>query len=145
MTWNRMMLKFTLSFLIFGGFPATATNAENLMEQCVSEINSFCDTVVNGRGRITACLYAREDQLSKSCRKEIVRITSDTAMSSDEGVPGESKGTANVRSACISDIERYCANIVSGDRRMLACLYSKQDAVSSNCSGAMDDILSVLF
>ena len=43
----------------------------DMMAACSADIGKFCSDVANGRGRITACLMAYDDDLSAACRPEV--------------------------------------------------------------------------
>ena len=146
MTSRRFTLSAVLIVLAFSCSNSISANAADVMGQCGREISALCDEVVSGKGRITACLYAREDKLSPGCREEVDRVVQHTALSvSSTEIRENNEQSESLRLICASDIERYCAMVENREGRTLACLYSRQNAVSSDCSGAMDDLLSLLF
>jgi len=117
--------------------PNTA-QAKNLMAACKAEIAVICAGVSKGRGRISACLMARDDKLSGACRIEVVKVSNSRAFRRyiPAGVSPlqSSKYGAALRNACTSDINRFCPGVKIGNGRILACLYSRSNSVSKACS-----------
>ncbi len=118
--------------------PAGAAQAGNLMAACRAEIAAVCAGISKGRGRISACLIAHDDKLSRACRTEIVKVRNSrtfqrfipAGFSSLQG----SDGKADLFKTCASDVIRLCPRVRMGNGRILACLYSRSNSVSKSCS-----------
>ena len=46
--------------------------------------------------------------------------------------------TAEQRSACKGDFDKYCAGTVPGGGRIIACLNKQRDAISDACKKVLD-------
>jgi hypothetical protein len=46
----------------------------------------------------------------------------------------------NVANGCKTEIESYCADVLPGEGRVLACLYSRSDKLSGKCEFALYDV-----
>ena len=101
-----------------------------LKADCAKEIKSQCKGVVEGRGRLLACLYARQNKASAKCATTVdaslIRL-------------GEMMGAlANVRRVCESDARRLCTGVQVGDGNLVDCLYAARKSVSAQCNTALD-------
>jgi Cysteine rich repeat len=45
---------------------------------------------------------------------------------------------------CKTELDRYCAEVTPGDNRLLACIYSHEDKLSTRCEYALYDAASQL-
>lgn len=125
--------------------PGTA-RADNMMSVCDAEISTICSGVSNGRGRISACLYANDRDLSDACRAEVIEVTGSptfqrylpTGSQSAQG-PEQEMG---LRAACAADADRVCTGVTEGSNRFLACLYARSNSVSKACWAAAQSLLN---
>ncbi|MDH3580216.1 MAG: hypothetical protein OEM91_06270, partial [Hyphomicrobiales bacterium] len=91
---------------------ATPALAAGLTTACEAEIAANCSGVSNGRGRISACLYAHGDGLSGACKTEVDKVTNSRAVK--KNVPAGvlslqgSEYEAGLRKACTSDANKLC-------------------------------------
>jgi hypothetical protein len=106
--------------------------AEQVLEGCKTELETWCQTVTPGEGRLLACLYAHEDQLSGQCEYALY----DAAVRLDRAV----SALNYVASQCRGDIQTLCAEVQAGEGRIIQCLNENADKVSQPCSQAMDDV-----
>jgi hypothetical protein len=106
--------------------------AEQVLEGCKTELETWCQTVTPGEGRLLACLYAHEDQLSGQCEYALY----DAAVRLDRAV----SALNYVASQCRGDIQSLCAEVQAGEGRIIQCLNENADKVSQPCSQAMDDV-----
>jgi len=49
------------------------------------------------------------------------------------GVAGEAELTAEQRSACMGDYEKFCKGVEPGGGRIIACLSKSSDKLTPNC------------
>ncbi|MEM9105959.1 MAG: cysteine rich repeat-containing protein [Pseudomonadota bacterium] len=123
----------TLPAMMMGSSPALA----ELMAACEPEINSLCNGVREGRGRISACLFAHSNKISPACSPELAKVTSSRMFQRHipQGVHSlnDTAYEASLRKICAPDIANHCSNVKPGDDRLLACLYAWNNKVSSAC------------
>jgi hypothetical protein len=101
-----------------------------LKANCSKELKTICKGVPDGRGRVLACLYSRENKLSARC--------GETVAASLERL-GEALGAlANVRRVCGPDARRLCTGVVPGDGNLISCLTTGRRSVSSECNATLD-------
>lgn len=110
----------------------------DIIAACGDEIGSFCADVVEGRGRIAACLIGNDTRLGAGCRPEV------RALSARAGrnllVPGEVRRLldpairAELPASCKADAARLCDGIAREAAPLLACLYARGDRVDPACS-----------
>lgn len=110
--------------------------AEMVLKDCGIEIEDFCGTVTPGRGRIVACLYAHNDQLSELCEGalEIGIIQFKIIMSA----------VSHVAEQCSRDLEKHCEGLEVGGGQIYQCLVENKDNLEENCreafAEAQDDL-----
>jgi len=127
-----------------GGISPAA--ASSLMSACKPDVQALCDGVSKGRGRISACLYAHGNQISKPCRPELSKVTQSGTFK--KLVPSNLdslKGTADdqrLRQVCARDIRARCRGAGNGTDRVLACLYAWSNRIAKECQAQARAILS---
>ena len=130
--------------------PLAATNPEPvrasaLMTECSTDIASLCNGVREGRGRISACLYAHSNRISKTCRPELTKVTSSRTF--ERIIPPDvlkmrnTPGEAQFRKVCAADIKARCPGVPAGKARLLACLYAWSHQVSNTCNAEAQSVL----
>jgi hypothetical protein len=115
---------------------ASARAAEDLVETvkngCKTELESYCAKVTPGEGRVLACLYAHDDQLSGRCEYTLY----DASVQLERVVAA----LAYVENECHADIESYCAKVKEGEGRIATCLKANNSKISKRCAQAMTDV-----
>ncbi len=105
---------------------------ESVAKGCEKEIKTYCKAVTPGEGRVLACLYAHEDKLSGQCDYALY----DAAAQLERFVAA----LTYVANECQNDLEKYCANIMPGQGRLLDCLDKNKKKVSKRCKQAFKDV-----
>jgi hypothetical protein len=106
--------------------------AEEVMQGCESELESYCSEVTPGEGRIAACLYAHGDKLSGQCEVALY----DAAVRLERAI----NAITYVASECMDDIESLCANVQVGEGRIAQCLADNEDQLSDQCTRAIEEV-----
>jgi len=99
---------------------------------CGAEIENFCSQVTQGEGRLLACFYAHEDKLSGPCQYALYDASAqlERAVSALNYVAGQ----------CQDDIVAHCASVQLGEGRVVECLNSNSESISTTCKQAMADV-----
>lgn len=123
-----------LVFVAASGSSALAQQplAEQVMEGCKTELENWCQSVTPGEGRLLACLYAHEDQLSGQCEFALY----DAAVRLERAI----NALTFVASECRGDIESLCAEVQAGEGRIIECLNENAGKLSQPCNQAMADV-----
>ena len=106
--------------------------AEQVLDGCKTELESWCKSVTPGEGRLLACLYAHEDQLSGQCEFALY----DAAARLERAI----NALTFVASECRGDIESQCAGVKAGEGRIIECLNKNAGKLSKPCNQAMADV-----
>ncbi|MBW2667080.1 MAG: hypothetical protein JRE13_12380 [Deltaproteobacteria bacterium] len=99
---------------------------------CQEDLDKYCKAVTPGEGRLALCLAAHEDHISERCQFALYR----GAVALEQAIAAISY----VASSCSDDAEKLCPETQPGDGRLLECLESKSDKVSSDCKKAVEDV-----
>jgi hypothetical protein len=104
---------------------------DTFTQGCQQELTTFCKNVTPGEGRILACLYAFQDQLSPKCEYALYDSVSqlDRTLTNLSYVIGE----------CRDDLKKNCAEVKPGEGRLLDCLSKNEAKVSNRCTAALKD------
>ena len=104
---------------------------DTFTQGCQQELTTFCKNVTPGEGRILACLYAFQDQLSPKCEYALYDSVSqlDRTLTNLSYVVGE----------CRDDLKKNCADVKPGEGRLLDCLGRNEAKVSNRCTAALKD------
>ena len=134
-----------LAALIIAPSPVAAAG---LMEACAPDIGSLCKGVKEGRGRISACLFAHSNKVSPACKPELTKVTSSRMFERQipQGVHSlnDTPYEAELRKTCAPDIGKLCKGVAPGDDRLLACLYAWNTRVSQACRTEAKTVLDHL-
>ncbi len=132
-------MKFIFGFLMALSIVTQASMAfaqgsivENVIKACQNEINSYCDQVTPGNGRMLACFYAHENKLTVQC----VNALYDGMATLQRAV----ETISYVASQCRQDIDSLCGATVPGEGRIAECLLDKKAELSSPCLSAIDEV-----
>ena len=105
---------------------------EYVKESCQEDLDKYCKSVTPGEGRLALCLAAHEDHISERCQYALYQ----GAVALEQAVAAISY----VARSCRGDAEKLCPETTPGDGRILECLKSKSDKVSSGCKRTVDDV-----
>jgi hypothetical protein len=146
--WHGVSMRNLFAAGLLAASPITlpgTVQADSMMSACGAEIAAICSGVSEGRGRISACLYANDDKLSGTCKTEVVEVSNSgafqrylpTGIQSLQGLEQE----ADLRAACTADADKVCTGVNKEKGRLLACVYSRSISVSEACWAAAKIIL----
>jgi hypothetical protein len=127
-----IMVVFSLGLMMGGKSSAQKGPIETAINGCNKELKTYCKDVTPGEGRILACLYARSDKLSGRCEYALY----DAAAQLERAVTA----LTYVANECRNDLQKYCANIPSGQGRLVACLEKNNAKISSRCKQSLKDV-----
>ena len=124
-----MVMAIVLCFSV----PATAADklVQSVMDGCKKELESYCQLVTPGEGRLLACLYAHNDKLSGQCEFALY----DAAVQLERAV----SALGYVVNECREDLETLCSGVPAGQGRLLNCLQKNDAKVSGRCKQALKD------
>ena len=114
------------------GASAEQTVITRVLDACGTEIRDLCSNITGGNGRVIACLYANEDQLSHRCDYVLFDAAAEL-----QQIMGAMSQVAEV---CKADIEHLCGNVVKGEGRLMQCLKTHQMALSAPCHDAFEKV-----
>ena len=126
-----MALATVVGLLLVVGANAQESLVEKLVKACESDINTYCDQVTPGEGRMLHCLAAHEDKISGRCDYALYQAATLLEQLTN--------AIAYVASQCRTDIQTHCSDVAMGEGRILACLEEHEDEVSDACNSAVDD------
>jgi hypothetical protein len=127
---------FGIGLLVCGMSWSAAAAAEEqalmvrLRDACTGEIRDLCSKVTPGEGRLIACLYANEDQLSGRCDYVLLEAASQLTT-----ITAQMNEVARV---CKPDIELLCQGAQPGQGRIAQCLRKQQKALSAPCADTIE-------
>ncbi len=110
----------------------TAINAQSIFASCEEDLAKFCPAVTPGNGRISACLYAHEDQVSPSCDAAIAE-TADLIDVLFEQL-------RYAKQQCGADVAKLCGEVEIGQGRLFGCLYEQKPALSAECLEVIENV-----
>jgi len=132
------MRKQTLLSICVAAFMSMTFNASGqdiiaeLAEGCGPEIEEFCSRVTLGEGRLAACFYAYEDQLSDKCQHTLYVVS--------EQLEAAAIVLDYFVEQCGDDIVKLCPDVEAGDGRIVSCLAAQSTALSSSCSDVIKEL-----
>jgi len=109
-----------------------AASAQSIFASCEEDLAKFCPAVTPGHGRISACLYAHEDQVSPSCDAAIAE-TADLIDMLFERV-------RYAKQQCGADVAKLCGEVEIGQGRLFSCLYEQKPALSAECLEVIENV-----
>ncbi|MTH97881.1 cysteine rich repeat-containing protein [Roseibium sp. RKSG952] len=124
----------SVSFLLVS---TDGSRASSLMTACKVDVETLCKGVEEGRGRVSACLFAHGNQISGACKPELAKVTSSSMFKkmlpeSLSSIQASDKKVA-LQKVCGSDIRSQCSGVSAGLDRVLACLYARSASISKSC------------
>lgn len=133
---KKMIFKtlFVVGCMLLLGTSAMAQDdpVEAVIKGCEKELTAYCKDVTPGQARGLACLYAHEDKLSGRCEYALY----DAAAQLQRFVTAMNY----VANECREDLMTHCADIKTGQGRLLHCLEKKMEKVSGRCQQAIKDV-----
>jgi len=99
------------------------------VRDCQGDIRQHCSGLGQNATKVFMCLTAYEEQLSPTCRKEVL----EAAMSIKAG----SEAIDYSLSACETDVDAYCRNVQPGEGRVVGCIKANESNVSKACISAL--------
>jgi Golgi apparatus protein 1 len=117
-------------------FAPAAMAQESLLDymknSCQDDLDKYCKAVTPGEGRLALCLAAHENHIGERCQYALYQ----GAVALEQAIAAISY----VSRSCSGDAEKLCPETQPGDGRLLECLESKSDKVSSGCKKAVEDV-----
>ena len=98
---------------------------EGLREACSRDVENFCSQVTRGEGRLVACFYAHNDQLSAPCDMAIVETGDKLAAAADK--------LRTAVAICARDIREHCSSVDAGSGRIFRCLSDNKASLNEGC------------
>lgn len=129
MTTARLRVLGLLAALLAAPVAAKA----DLMTGCQPEISRFCGDVSEGRGRISACLAGRYEQLGAACKPEVRSVMGSRLVPSDLRAIFQPGFSTPVPASCAAAARSFCPG-VTAPGRVFSCLYAHSDQVGGTCS-----------
>jgi len=105
---------------------------ETFAKGCEHELKTYCSDVHPGEGRLLACLYAHNDQISGRCEYAIY----DASAQLEQAVAA----IVYVASECEEDLVKFCADVEVGEGRIIKCMEKNKDKMSQRCKQAVEDV-----
>ena len=115
--------------LVAGRAQAADTMVDALKKACNKELTTFCKGVPEGQGRILACLYAFEDQVSDKC----IYALYDASLQLKQAVAAVEFAAVQ----CKDDLLKFCGDVEVGQGRGLACMQKNEKKASQPCKDAL--------
>jgi hypothetical protein len=113
--------------------------AMTLKTNCAKEIGTQCKGIVEGRGRLLACLYSHDSKLSPKCGDSLLSPKcGDTVYGSMERWGMMLAALANVTRVCEADARRLCNGVQPGNGNLIDCLGAARKSVSAKCNATLD-------
>ncbi|GMG81556.1 hypothetical protein LNKW23_07690 [Paralimibaculum aggregatum] len=106
--------------------------AADVIGACSGDIENHCMDVEPGDGRLVACLYAHEDQLSDECDATVAEMADLLDLFFER--------VRHVTQECGEDIRTHCAGVAVGEGRIFACLKDQGAAISAGCTAVLDQV-----
>ena len=129
---NKRAWVLLLVGVAFAGIAAAEEDAvSKALEACRPEIETYCNQVTPGEGRLLACFFAHEDKLSGSCSWAIYEASA--------ALDAFVNAIAYVATECHDDLLEFCGDVQMGEGRVGVCLLEHEDEVSAGCQKAMAD------
>ncbi len=115
--------------LLYSPFTASA---QSIFASCEEDIVKFCPAVTLGHGRLSACLYAHEDQVSPSCDAAIAETADLIDMLFER--------LRYAKQQCGADIAKLCGETEIGQGRLFSCLHEQKAALSVGCLEVVENV-----
>lgn len=127
------MKSISVMFAIFVCFAffISPVNAEErpgrqMVQTCKADVQTYCQDVKPGGGRIFSCLDANSDKISEPCA-QMVNAAREKKKSIDVAIDA-------VKERCQADVDQFCKDVTPGRGRILSCLHANSDRISEPCA-----------
>lgn len=120
--------------VLFAAAPAFAAQPsviDQLRDACGDEVRDLCANVTPGDGRVIACLYANEDQVSPRCNFVLYESAPELG--------NLIAAMTQMANACRADIQALCADFERGGGGIGHCLQLHRAQVTPECANAIID------
>ncbi|WP_417766655.1 cysteine rich repeat-containing protein [Stappia sp.] len=119
-----------IASLLFSIFGTASPQAQGVLEDCATDIVTYCGDVEPGHGRVVSCLYAYEDKLSEACYAATIDYhdVMDFVFAS----------VRDALASCAEDIDRHCSGTEFGHGRVLTCLSQSKAEIAPACKKVVD-------
>jgi len=114
-----------------GGVQAQEIGKE-MRQACSADVKNFCSQVTRGEGRMVACFYAHNDQLSAPCEMAIIETGDKLAAAADK--------LRTAVAICARDIRQYCGSMDPGGGRIFSCLTNNKASLNKGCGEVVSRI-----
>jgi hypothetical protein len=106
--------------------PTLKESITQVREECRADVAKLCKKIPEGEGRVVSCLTKKRVELTDSCRNALIQTDAAASRAVD-------KADVQFRKSCGTDVQKFCAEVPSGQGRILDCLGEKQDELSKSC------------
>ncbi len=117
-------------------YPYAATADDTLLDTvkkaCKKEIDSYCQQVQPGEGRMLACFYAHKEKISGRCEYALYDASAQ--------LQRQVAALSYVANECADDLDSHCSSVAVGQGRLLQCLEKNDGSVSKRCKVAIEDV-----
>ncbi len=128
---TRLFVFFSFLLLISTAW-ADQSLVDSVLNGCKKELESYCNNVTPGEGRLLACLYAHMDKLTTKCEYALY----DAAAQLERAVAA----LTYVANECDADLEKFCESVRPGGGRLLDCLNKHDKEIDKRCTQALKDV-----
>ncbi|MGF1445612.1 MAG: cysteine rich repeat-containing protein [Pikeienuella sp.] len=121
-----------LALTVLLGLSAGHARAVDILAACGADVITYCRAITPGDGRVIACLYAHEDQVSPRC---------DAAIGDMADLMGRLFVQLRaVYQECGDDIRAVCGTTGLGEGQLLSCLDEERNSLSASCIAVLDTV-----
>jgi hypothetical protein len=130
----KKLLGVVLGLVLLTALPVAAQKniVDTVASGCKTELETLCEGVTPGEGRVLACLYAYGDKISGQCEYALY----DAAAQLERAVAA----LTYVANECADDLDQFCGEVAAGQGRLLECLDKNAEKVSQRCKNAIKDV-----
>ncbi|MCX2721742.1 cysteine rich repeat-containing protein [Roseibium salinum] len=104
---------------------SASPQAQGVLEDCASDITTYCAEVEPGHGRVLSCLYAYEDKISEACYAATIDF--------HDVMDFMFASVRDALASCAGDIDKHCSGTEFGHGRILTCLSETKAEIAPAC------------
>jgi hypothetical protein len=105
---------------------------EKILEGCYNDVETYCENVTPGEGRLLVCLYAHNDKISTQCEYALYNASAQ--------LKRVLNALSYVANECRDDLKQYCSDVKPGEGRLIDCIAKKKDVITDRCKNAIKDV-----